>query len=626
MQRIRRGHVGDNRGSEPPAELRAPPPELGAPPVWRDPWAWVSVLAVVPLLVRCIGAPLCEPVAEDFDFLRAALLSGNHSLLDGGGSTAFWRPLAHQVYYRALGPLIIAHPGAVAALHAALLALCALLIYRTLRPSWPGRAAALAAGFPLFAESARQLVAWPTQFVDLGLLLFSALAVHEASRRRAWTACASLAAALLCKELAVATALLLPLVPGAHRRGERIRIALGAACVVAVWGAVYLVVRHHAHLELPHGIEHGRGAEGISWLAREAWAFVATLRAVMSQPRLPSPNDGWLSIVLAAIAAGAVVALAINAAARARLRAARGWIVWGVAWFVLYAAPSALMYPFWAPSRNVIGAVGLGIAATATLEAAHPALPLALLAVRIVTLAVSPSAPARVSPEVADRGAFIDFERLSRLQLLMRSVRARLAASYPRMPSGARVCQFNLPLMSEYAFGGDHALSVWYRDSTVHWVRYDAFRAHPELNVTTVIQYQSHRPPSVALVEPEAFRAYHLAAAAIGRRAWQDALTFGARADSLQRDRTAQVFLAMAAAARLNGYAFLDRREEGEREARLALALWPEEPNARYFLAAFLDMRGERGLAIAQLDSQLVIYPEDRESAALLAHMKSGAP
>ena len=296
-----------------------------------------------------------------------------------------------------------------------------------------------------------------------------------------------------------------------------------------------------------------------------------------------------------------------------------------LAWFVLYAAPSALMYPFWAPSRNVIGAVGLGIAATATLEAAHPALPLALLAVRVATLAVSPSAPTRVSPEVADRGAFVDFERLSRLQLLMRQVRARLAASYPRIPSGAQVCQFNLPLMSEYAFGGDHALSVWYRDSTLHWVRYDAFRAHPELNVTTVIQYQSHRPPTIALVDPDAFRAYHLSKAAIGRRAWQDALAFGARADSLQGDRTAQVFLAMAAACRLNGYAFLARRAEGERAARLALALWPEEPNARYFLAAFLDMRGERALAIAQLDSQLVIYPEDRESAALLAHLKSGA-
>src|SRR5262249_46832244 len=63
-----------------------------APPLWRDRWALVTALGVVPLLVRSIGAPLGEPVAEDFDFLRRSLFGGMGTLLDGGGSTAFWRP------------------------------------------------------------------------------------------------------------------------------------------------------------------------------------------------------------------------------------------------------------------------------------------------------------------------------------------------------------------------------------------------------------------------------------------------------------------------------------------------------------------------------------------------------
>src|SRR5207247_4738644 len=98
------------RAVAPAVRGAAPAPVEPPPPLWRDPWALVSVLSVLPLLARCIGAPLGEAVAEDFDFLRRSLLSGMGSLVDGGGSTAFWRPLAHQVYYAALGPLIVAHP------------------------------------------------------------------------------------------------------------------------------------------------------------------------------------------------------------------------------------------------------------------------------------------------------------------------------------------------------------------------------------------------------------------------------------------------------------------------------------------------------------------------------------
>ena len=120
----------------PPA--RIPPESAGrrcVAPLWRDPWAWVSVLAVLPLVLHTLGAPLGEAVAEDFDFLHRALLQGMGTLLDGGGSEAFWRPVPHQLYYAGLGRLIVSHPGAVATLHIVLLSLGALLLYRTLRPT-----------------------------------------------------------------------------------------------------------------------------------------------------------------------------------------------------------------------------------------------------------------------------------------------------------------------------------------------------------------------------------------------------------------------------------------------------------------------------------------------------------
>ena len=176
---------------------------------------------MIPLLLRSIGASLGEPVAEDFDFLHRTPFADTGSLLDGGGSTSFWRPLAHQVYYASFGRLVLAHPALVAALHFALLALAGVLLYRCFRPAPPGWATAFAATFPLIAESTRSLITWPSHLVDPGLILFSALALHEASRGRMASALASLLAALLCKETAVVTAVMLPLMPHPPATGAR---------------------------------------------------------------------------------------------------------------------------------------------------------------------------------------------------------------------------------------------------------------------------------------------------------------------------------------------------------------------------------------------------------------------
>src|SRR5262245_18329270 len=113
-----------------------------APAAWRDPWAWASLLAVAPMVLRSLGAPLGVPTADDWDFVDRALLSGRHSLLDGGGSTAFWRPIPHQIYYGLCSSLMLSHPLVVAALHAALLAAMALLAYRAARTRLSGPAAA----------------------------------------------------------------------------------------------------------------------------------------------------------------------------------------------------------------------------------------------------------------------------------------------------------------------------------------------------------------------------------------------------------------------------------------------------------------------------------------------------
>src|SRR5262245_3250500 len=175
--------------------------------MWRDPWAWASALAVLPLILHSLGAPLGEPVADDFDCLHRVLFTPNLSLLDGCGSVLWWRPLSRQLYFKLLAPLMLPNPAFIAALHVALLALTSVMLYRALRVGLGGPLAALAATFPLLMESTRMLIAWPSNFQDVGAMFFMALALHEAAAARLASTLAAILAALLCKEVAAPVAL-----------------------------------------------------------------------------------------------------------------------------------------------------------------------------------------------------------------------------------------------------------------------------------------------------------------------------------------------------------------------------------------------------------------------------------
>src|SRR5262245_12653056 len=120
--RRRRGPRG--RDSGPPAGPPPPPRSW-----WRDPWAWTSVLAVVPLVLHSMGAPLGVPAADDIGQLHHTLFSPRHTWLDIGGSQSYWRPLAYQGYYGLLTNVILTRPLLIAVLHVALLALASLLLY-----------------------------------------------------------------------------------------------------------------------------------------------------------------------------------------------------------------------------------------------------------------------------------------------------------------------------------------------------------------------------------------------------------------------------------------------------------------------------------------------------------------
>ncbi|MCE9628022.1 MAG: hypothetical protein K8R56_08910, partial [Candidatus Eisenbacteria bacterium] len=498
------------------------------------------------------------------------------------------------------------------------LAAGALLLYRALRPAWSGSLAFATAAFTLGAESTRTIAGWPTQFVDVGLFVFSMLAWHAAARGRQTLALVALALALLCKELAVVTGVLLAFVPAPGRtRAERVRLGIGAAIVMAVWGAISLLVRNAAHLQLPRRIADSPEALAAGPLDRLAWAFGGSLKALASLPIVPHANDGFVLAAVALLMLGAIAMFVRSPEARARLHARRGDVVFGLAWFVLATATLAPIFPSWQPNRSQYGSAGAGVALVGVAGAAHPALAAALTVSRIVWLECAPAAATTVSSVPPDQGAFMDWPRLTRLQRFMRATRLKLTAAFPTLPPGAAVVQQNLPHGVEYAFGGDHALQVWYRDPAVHWMRFDVWRAHADTMATVIVQGSADHEPPVALVSPQAVRFLFAAQELSYAGRFAELLPLLDRADSLQRDPDALQYWVTSRAMR--AFALVSTGHAAQADALLApmIPLDPNDATARQVLALARAKLGRLDEAFAQLDTLRAIDAGNPATLAL---------
>ncbi|HEY6193745.1 MAG TPA: hypothetical protein VI504_01775, partial [Candidatus Eisenbacteria bacterium] len=294
------------------------PPSAAPGPLANDRWLWAALAAVLLVFVRSLGAAFGEPVADDFDHLHHALFVRGGTWFDGGGSQSFWRPLAYQGYYGLLHDVILAHPVWIVGLHLALLAACVVLVYDTARRHLPGSAAAVVASFPLLIESVRALVLVPVHFVDLGLIAFSVLAWRLAEAGRLVPGLAALLAALLCKETAVATALVLPWLARVPRGGSRRTWIVATSALTAAWALTYLAVRRNLALTLPHGLEAHLSPRLLLEPARYAWAIAGTLRALVSLPMVAAPREGLVLAGALLVLGVALVQLATRAPARAR--------------------------------------------------------------------------------------------------------------------------------------------------------------------------------------------------------------------------------------------------------------------------------------------------------------------
>jgi hypothetical protein len=257
-----------------------------------------------------------------------------------------------------------------------------------------------------------------------------------------------------------------------------------------------------------------------------------------------------------------------------------------------------------------------------TLAAAHPVLAGLVVAGRLAALEMAPG-PARVVTDLpAGTGAFMDYERLTRLQRFMRSARLALGSRKPPLPRGAIVVQHDLSHGVEYAFGGDHAIQVWTRDPTAHWMRFETFAARPDTAATVLLEGTLGHEPPAALVEVGAMRALFRAQALARSARWPELLRELDLADSLQRDPHAVAFRVTSGSWRATAELSLGRAGIAEAIVRPLVALDPADPLSRQVLALALATRGRFADAAAELDSLERLRPHDPSTPGVRAQVE----
>jgi len=573
----------------------------GAPRL--DWWAVAVGAAVLIPLLKLWGAPLGEPVADDFDFLHHAWF-GPRSLLDGGGAFIYWRPLARQLYFAAAGPLMLSHPLVIALFHAALLAASAVLLQRALAPSWGGMRAAVVASFPVIADSARTLILWPSAMQDLGALFFVALAFHETSRRRLSTALFAALAALLCKELAVIPVLLLPWLPEPPvLTRDRRRWVIAIGIVVAAWATLYVMLLRSSGLMVQSQFEGARPP----FAARLLWALGSSLADGFNLRGVPPAIVGVVGLAL------------IVLALLARMRGWRptAWLLWGTLWFLLCTATLAETWPVWGSFRSTVGMTGLGIACIAGLTRQRLVLG-GIVLLRLAMLLLAPGVPAEISAAPPGDGSGFDVVTLSRLQRVSRETHAGLSekassVSDSQSGQGARYIWLQRPLMSERAFAHSKALQVWLRDTTATWGSLQDAADDPTLKIGAGFEYDVGGHPQITRILPEDMRRLGSGIRMMRAEQYREAL---AELPPAERWRGGAVLRSIVAGKRALCYLALEDDANARREAEASLRLW-DSGDGHYVRAVLLMSDGKRREAIAELDSVLSRYPEDPSARML---------
>ena len=138
-------------------------------------------------------------------------------------------------------------------------------------------------------------------------------------------------------------------------------------------------------------------------------------------------------------------------------------------WFAAGVTSLALLLPDWNGWRTALPGLWLGVAVAGTLGAARPFLAVALLVVRLVSLAVVPPAPSILPNRPPETTSGTSFQRVARFQRAADGVRRELMRAHPTLPRGSAVRYWARPQGTAISLVEDKAIRVWYGDSTLTW-------------------------------------------------------------------------------------------------------------------------------------------------------------
>ena len=420
-------------------------------------------LAVAAQFFASRGALLGVPAADDYDYLYW-LKFHPFTLFDSMGSLDYWRPVGRQLYYVVVAPFLFSAPWLVGLLHGVLLLLVFALLFRVARRGFPAPVAASIAAFPILAEPLRALLVWPTGGEYLLALVFTALAIHEVFHERPLTCALAVLAALASHEASGLALVAVPVIAWRRRgaRADALKWGAWMAGVALVWFA-------------GHQLAHARGA---GWLAAGSAASLpsrlalAFSRSAVAQLNLEDARPTAVlvaSLTYVALGAAAAWVLFRDRSARDRLRRHGAPILGAVAWFAAGVAALSLLLPDWNAWRTALPALWLGFAVAGFLGTARPAFAVALLAVRLVSLALVAPAPSYMVGRSPETTSGVSFQRVARFQLAAEGVRRELMGRFPTLPPGTSVRYWARPRGTAISLVGSKAIGVWYGDSTLKW-------------------------------------------------------------------------------------------------------------------------------------------------------------
>jgi len=133
-----------------------------------------------------------------------------------------------------------------------------------------------------------------------------------------------------------------------------------------------------------------------------------------------------------------------------------------------------------------------------------------------------------------------------------------------------------------------------------------------------VLEFEPEQSPQVVALDPGAVAEYLAADRDLAAESTDMALARFSRADELQRDRRARVFLAGIRGKRALAHLALGHDGEARSEAESSLVGWQDGSDARYVLAVLAISEGRLAEAHAHLDSLLARYPYDVSARAML--------